>query len=79
MQELSEFLSGPASRVVVDRTGLAGAFDADIEFNVLGGTSAGNQPSLATAVEEQLGLKLKSERGPVDVLVIDAVSRPEEN
>ena len=43
------------------------------------GASTDNQPSLATAVEEPLGLKLKSERGPTDVLVIDAVGKPEAN
>ena len=35
-----------------------------------------NGPSLFTAIEEQLGLKLESSKGPVDVLVIDHVERP---
>lgn len=38
--------------------------------------SAPDKPSIFTAVQEQLGLKLESTRGPVDVLVIDAVARP---
>jgi uncharacterized protein (TIGR03435 family) len=36
-------------------------------------------PALSTAFEEQLGLKLESRKGPIDVLVIDSVSRPTEN
>jgi uncharacterized protein (TIGR03435 family) len=38
-----------------------------------------NGPSLATALEEQLGLKLEGMRGPVDVLVIERVERPTED
>ena len=36
-------------------------------------------PSFATALQEQLGLRLKSDRGPVDVLVIDSVQQPTED
>jgi uncharacterized protein (TIGR03435 family) len=38
-----------------------------------------NLPSYSTALQEQLGLKLESTRGPVDVLVIDSVQQPSEN
>lgn len=76
---LADFLSGQALRPVIDRTGLTGDFDADLEFSILSGAAADNQPSLATAVEEQLGLKLEPRRGPLDVLVIDAVKIPTDN
>ena len=71
-------------RTVVDRTGIAGLIDYDLSWtpdlppNPNAGerspTNAG--PSLFTALQEQLGLKLESSRGPVDVLVIDHVERP---
>ena len=38
-----------------------------------------NGPSLTTALQEQLGLKLESQKGPVDIMVIDHVERPSEN
>jgi uncharacterized protein (TIGR03435 family) len=38
-----------------------------------------NGPSIFTAVEEQLGLKLNSQKGPVEMLTIDAVEKPSEN
>jgi uncharacterized protein (TIGR03435 family) len=84
------------NRLVVDRSGLSGLYDADLRFtpefvpNVgLPPSLAGlapqtpaidpNGPSIFTAVQEQLGLKLDSQRGPVEVLVIDRVERPTED
>jgi uncharacterized protein (TIGR03435 family) len=55
----------------VDKTGLTGVFDAELVWS---DSEAG--PSLFTAIQEQLGLKLEAQRGPVDVLVIDHVERP---
>jgi uncharacterized protein (TIGR03435 family) len=72
-------------RPVLDRTGLDGRFDVDLtywsEFERVNGAPAPETgaPSIFTAVQEQLGLRLESTRGPVDVLVIDRVERPTEN
>jgi uncharacterized protein (TIGR03435 family) len=70
------FLSSTVERVVVDRTGLQGAFDVEIDWS---SDTSSDKPSIFTAVEEQLGLKLNFERNPVDVVVIDHVERPTED
>ena len=88
MANLARNLSPIAGRSVVDKTGLSGGFDATLTWTPdasLGSspeappqtTDAG--PSLFTAIQEQLGLKLDSQRGPVEVLVIDSVERPTED
>jgi bla regulator protein blaR1 len=88
MAALARNLSGGAGRIVVDRTGLKGGFDFELEFApdavpAPGGTPPAapdsNRPSMFTALDEQLGLKLQPDRGPVEVLVIDRVERPTEN
>jgi uncharacterized protein (TIGR03435 family) len=71
-------------RMVIDRTGLTGGFDADARFNpeLLPGmapvprSAANEYPSLDTALQEQLGLKLESTRARVEVFVIDHVEHP---
>lgn len=90
-QQLAGVLARILSRPVVDRTGLSGNFDLTLEFrpefqaafNVdpepFEPAVAADAPSIFTAVEEQLGLKLESTRGPVDVLVIDRAEKPTEN
>ena len=78
-------LAGWTDRIVEDRTGLRGGYDLDLEFTPnTGGAPAtaavgGESLSLFTALEEQLGLKLRPARATVDVLVIDRVERPTEN
>jgi uncharacterized protein (TIGR03435 family) len=65
------------SRSVINRTGLSGEFDVDLRFTPDSSpVSAPEFPSIFTAVQEQLGLKLQSERAAVPVLVIDSVQRP---
>jgi uncharacterized protein (TIGR03435 family) len=69
-------LSNTVERVVVDRTGLKGSFDVDLEWS---SDSASDKASIFTAVQEQLGMKLEFERNPVDVVIIDHVERPTED
>jgi bla regulator protein BlaR1 len=86
---LASLLEGPAQRLVIDRTGLAGNWDLEVNYTpdpsqVPPGVELPpgidpNGPSLFTAIEEQLGLKLRPARGPVEVLVIDSVQRPTPN
>jgi uncharacterized protein (TIGR03435 family) len=77
-------LAAAVEHIVEDRTGLIGGFDFDLEFSVDSGVAAGTtlgpaSASIFTALEEQLGLKLRPVRAPVDVLVIDRVERPTED
>lgn len=65
---------------VVDGTGLAGAWDYAVAYGELRATAnvsaSGDRPSLITAVEEQLGLRLESRNGPVEVFAIEAAEVP---
>jgi uncharacterized protein (TIGR03435 family) len=76
-------VSSEVHRMVVDRTGLTGTFDIDLHWlpdNPVASAAPGDEAvSIFTALQEQLGLKLESTTGPVDVLVIDHVERPTEN
>src|SRR5205085_3394825 len=82
------------NRVVLDRTGIDGAYDIDLQWTPdqlpprpAGGAPDGpirvngidvdpNGPSIFTAMQEQLGLKLESTKGAVHVIVIDAADQP---
>jgi len=73
-------------RTIVDKTGSTGTFDVYLKWNPIetavanaGGASPTDLPSIYTALEEQLGLKLESAKGPVEVLVIDRAEKPTEN
>ena len=81
MEELAtNQLSLILGRKVVDRTELTGKYDLNAEWTPAPGPPGpqafGVGPATFTALEEQLGLKLNSEQGPVDILVIDRVERP---
>lgn len=68
-------LSSIVNRVVIDRTGLTGSFDLELQWSPEQSADTSG-PSIFTALQEQLGLKLESTRGPVEVLVIDRVEQP---
>ena len=94
MAQLATYLSRLVDRTVVDKTGITGTFPVHLTFapdqaapgQVLGppidegdpGTST-DGASIFTAIQEQLGLRLESGKGPVDVLVIDNVEKPTQN
>ena len=78
MAQFARNLSGFAGRSVEDATGLTGVFDLRLTWapdQPEAGADA-NAPSLVTAVQEQLGLKLESRRMPIEVLVIDRAELP---
>jgi uncharacterized protein (TIGR03435 family) len=92
LSQLATILSQSVQRVVVDRTGLTGYFDFDLSWtpdNIPQGPQQPgdhplppvdpNSPSIFAALQEQLGLKLETERARVEVLVIDCVELPTSN
>jgi uncharacterized protein (TIGR03435 family) len=77
---LPSLLSRELDRPVVDKTGLKGNYDFTLQFApAVGSPPDSEAPSIFTAIEEQLGLRLQTARAPMDVLVIDSVERPAEN
>ena len=92
---LVRLLSAQLGRTVVDKTGLTGDYDYKLDWTPDNASSAipkGDNPtaadagspsdagpSLFTALEEQLGLKLDATKGPVDVIVIDQLNQPTAN
>jgi uncharacterized protein (TIGR03435 family) len=92
MANFAQLLSNRVNRVVVDKTGLTGLYDFTMSFLpdqapfLNGGTPPPgapplpgidpDAPSIFTAIQEQLGLKLESQRGSVEMLVIDSLEQP---
>jgi len=69
-------MSAASGRPVINRTGLDGLYDIDLEWAP---TPDAAGLSIFTAVEEQLGLKLESGTAPLDVVVVERIERPTEN
>jgi uncharacterized protein (TIGR03435 family) len=87
MEQLVEQFPWLLQRVVVDKTGLTDLYDIKLQWSaeLLGMEEnpsqpvSSDQPSLFTALEQQLGLKLEGQHGPVDIVVIDHADRPIDN
>lgn len=91
MQMLALNLANSLDRPVLDQTGLTGKYDFRLEWSpdadrapaavTAGSPSAPDPtgPTLFTALQEQLGLRLEARRVPTEILVIDEVARPSEN
>jgi uncharacterized protein (TIGR03435 family) len=91
MARLAVFLTPATGRMVQDRTGLSGLYDWEMTYDrgvrpqatqqpgnlPLPTPPPSDSPSLMIALQEQLGLKLESARGPVEILVIDSAALPE--
>jgi bla regulator protein BlaR1 len=75
MGSLAHSMSDWVHRTVVDKTGIAGPMNFTLTWAPDSAPDSG-APSIFTALQEQLGLKLEPARGPVDVLVVDAAERP---
>jgi uncharacterized protein (TIGR03435 family) len=83
---LAIFLSHQVNRQVVDKTGLTGKYDIDLKWapeEVRGDdgavAAADSAPSLFTVLDEELGLKLESSKGPVEMVVVEHAELPSEN
>jgi len=91
MGVLAQQLARRTGRPVVDKTGLTGKYDFKLEWTAdvgqpgaVDGRPGANAsepagPTIFTAIQEQLGLRLESQRGPVEVIVIERVEKPSEN
>lgn len=92
---LARLLSGQAGRQVIDKTGLTGLYDIELKYapsqpmqlppgvalppGMTLPEADPNAPSIFTAVQEQLGLKLESSKAPIESIVVDHVEKPTAN
>jgi uncharacterized protein (TIGR03435 family) len=76
MPSLAAHLSDYVDRPVLDRTGRAGKYGVELEFSRRDGD---DRPSIFTAVQDQLGLRLEAGKAPIDMLVIDHIEKANGN
>ncbi|HEY1744811.1 MAG TPA: TIGR03435 family protein [Granulicella sp.] len=82
LASFANMLTDQLHRTVIDKTGLTGQYDLLLKWtsdDTSDASSDSSTPSIFTALQEQLGLKLQSSKGPVDTLVVDRVEMPSEN
>ena len=79
MDFFAQALSNYLSDVVVNKTGLTGRYDFTLKWSPDESKPIDDAPSIFTAVQEQLGLKLQPVKAPVEVLVVDSVEHPTAN
>jgi len=84
VRALTGALANTLGRPVLDKTGLPGKYDLHLEWTPEPARAAADPslpdgPSIFTALHEQLGLRLDSQRAPVEMLIIDHVEKPSEN
>ena len=86
METFARMLRPAAGRFVIDKTGLAGSYRAQLTFDRMAGLrgpstdpSANAVSSVFVAAQEQLGLKLESSRAARETLIIDHLEHPSEN
>ena len=94
MEMLATQLANQLGRTVIDKTGLKAGYEVKLEWTPEQGqgpavqreggadapaTTADSGPTIFTALQEQLGLKLESTKGPVTIIVIDSVEKATEN
>jgi len=81
MQQLVEHLARPVERVIVDQTRLTGKYKIKLEWDEEStpAESGDAAPSLFTALQDQLGLKLEKRKLPVPIMIVDSLQKPSEN
>ena len=77
LPQVAELLSQKTGRLVIDDTGLTGRFTFDLRWTPEADQSVTDSPSLATALQEQLGLRLEPRRVRIPVLAVDRIERPD--
>jgi uncharacterized protein (TIGR03435 family) len=85
-ESLTQQLSQDLGRNIIDKTGIDGKYDFSLKWATQSDAASASDtaspeslPSIFTAIQEQLGLKLESSKGPVQVLVVDHAEMPSEN